>query len=88
MGRGTAKEIPYRFVSTNFRVIRDIALNILAPDDWMFFVGFEELRNIFGSRINSVKLLLAEYTGEMLLNGRDSGRSEVVAKDPERRDGL
>ena len=82
------KEITYRFVSADFGVVWNVALNILAPDDWVVFVRFEKLRNVFSSRINIIKSLLAKYTGEMSLNGCDCSGSNVVAKDPKRRDGL
>ena len=78
----------HRFVSTNASVVWNVTLDILTPDDRMFSVGPEESRNICSSRINGIKLPLAEYTGEMLLNGCDSGRSKVVTENPERRDGL
>ena len=65
-------------------MIRNVALNILTPDDWMFFIRFEELCNIFSSCIDSIKLPLVEYTGEMSLNSCDSGGSKVVTKDPKR----
>ena len=69
-------------------MIWDVALNMLVPDDWVVFVGFEELRNVRGPRIEMIKFLLAKYGGEMSLNGCDSSRSDVVAEDPQRRDGL
>ena len=69
-------------------MIWDVALNILAPDDWVVFVRFEELRNVRSPRIKMIKFLLAKYGGEMSLNGCDSSRSDVVAEDPQRRDGL
>jgi hypothetical protein len=65
-------------------VIGNVALNILTPDDWMILARFEELCDVLSPRINSVKPLLAEYTGEVSLNSCDSGRGEVVAEDPKR----
>lgn len=79
---GAVKIVAYRFVSTDFGVVRNVALNILAPDDWVVFVRFEELRNVRGSRINIIEFLLAKYTGEMSLDSHDGSRSDVVAKDP------
>ena len=59
----------YRFISTNFRVIRNVALDVFAPDDWMVHAGLEELSDVIGPRINSVKPLFAEHTGKVFLNG-------------------
>jgi hypothetical protein len=80
--RGTREEVTYCFITPNFRVIRNVTFNILAPDDWVVFVGFEELSDICRSCINSIESLLTEYVGEMSLNGCDGGSGEVVAEDP------
>lgn len=79
---------PYRLVSPNFRVIFDITLNVLPPDDRMIFLRFEELRNIFGPRLDCIEPFLAEYAGQVSLDSSDGSRSEVVTKNPECRGGL
>ena len=72
----------HRLISTDFGVIRDVALDILTPDDWMVLGRFEQLLDICGSCIDSVKPLLLEYTGKVSLNGCNSSRGKVVAEDP------
>src|ERR1700759_3856110 len=66
---GSWWEITYGLLSTNFRVIGDVAFNILTPDDWMILVRFEELCDVLGPRVNGIKPLLVEYVGEVTLNG-------------------
>jgi hypothetical protein len=85
---GKVRKITYRFVSSDFRVVRDVALDILAPDDRMILVGFEELRDILSSRIKSIEPLLAEHIGEVLLYGHNGSGSEVIVEDPDSRECL
>jgi hypothetical protein len=77
-----------RFVSTNSGVIRNVAHNIFVPDYRMVPIRFEKLRDVVSPCMDGVKPLPAECVGEVSLNGHDSSRSEVVAKDPKRGDGL
>jgi hypothetical protein len=41
-------------------MILDIALNILPPNDWVIIVRREQLRDMFGPRLNGMKPFLAE----------------------------
>ena len=59
----------YCFIPTNFSVIRNVAFNKFTPDYWVVISGFEELCDVIGPSINSIKPLLAEHTGEVSLNG-------------------
>jgi len=73
----------YRLISADFRMILNIALNILPPDDWVVVVGFEELCDVFCPRFDGVEPFLAENSCQVSLNSRDGGRSETVPEDPE-----
>lgn len=74
----------YYLVSTDFRVVLNITLNVFPPDDGMIFVRFEEFRDIFRPRFDGIKPFPTEHTGHISLDGRDGGRGEIVLEDPER----
>lgn len=52
--------LAHRLVSADLRMILDIALNILPPNDWVIIVRREQLRDMFGPRLNGMKPFLAE----------------------------
>jgi len=78
----------YRFVSTNLRVILNITLGVLPPDYWIIVGWPEEFCDIPCPCFNGVEPFTAEHMCEVSLNSEDGSRSEMVAKDPERCDGL
>lgn len=65
-------------------MIFNITLDVLPPDDWMVVLRFEKFGDIFGPSFDGVEPLLPEHTGQVSLDSSDGGRSEVVAKDPQR----
>jgi len=73
----------YRLVSANFSVVLDISFGVLAPDDRVIFVRFEELRNVISSPFNSIEPFLAEYTRHILLDGGDGGGAKSIPEEPE-----
>jgi hypothetical protein len=77
------QETTYRLVSANFGMILDVALDILSPNDRMIIFRLEKFSNVFGPRFKSVNSFLAEYTGQVLLDGSNGGRGKVVTKDSE-----
>jgi hypothetical protein len=77
------QEATYRLVSANFGMILDVTLDILSPNDRMIVLRLEKFSDVFGPRFKSVKSFLAEYTGQVLLDGSNGGRGEVVTKDSE-----
>src|ERR1700679_2394081 len=87
-GRGYDKRVTYNLVSTKARMVWNLSLNILAPDDGMFLVRCEEFCDILGLGLNVVKPLLPEHTREVMLNSCDGSGRNVVAEDPKCRDGL
>ena len=74
-------EITYRLVSANFRMILDITLNILSPDDRVISVRSEELHNVSGPRFDGIEPFLAKYIRCVALDGNDGGRGEMVTED-------
>ena len=69
-------------------MVLNVAFDILTPDDRVIVIRFEELRNVFGPRLDGLKPILAEDTGQVSLDSNDSGGGKVVTKNPKRRDSL
>ena len=80
--------LTYCLVSTNLRVILNIALSVLPPDDQVINRQFEELHYISDSSFKSIEPLLLEHIIQVLLDSGDGSGSEMVMKNPEHRHGL
>src|ERR1700679_2316644 len=85
---GYGNRVTYNLVSTKGSMVRNLSLNILAPDDGMLLGGCKEFCNIPSSGLNGVESLLLEHTREVLLNSGDGSGCKVVPKDPKCRVGL
>ena len=73
----------YCLISADFRMILNVTLDILPPDDRMVGVGFEELRDVFRPCFDGIEPFLAEKISQVSLDSGDGGRSETVPEDPE-----
>ena len=80
--------VTYRFISANFRVILNVPLDVLAPNDWVVVVRFEEFHNIVCPCFNSLKPLATEDAGQVSVDSNDGGGSNVITEDPKRCDRL
>ena len=72
----------YRLISAEFRMILNVTLNILPPDDRMIVVRFEESHDVFRPCFDGIEPFLAEKISQVLLDSGDGGRSETVPEDP------
>ena len=77
------KHIAYCFVSSNFRVIWDVSLDIFPPDDWVILLQPEESHNIFSPCFKGIEPFLVEDVWQMTLDSGDSISGNMVAEDTE-----
>jgi len=78
----------YCLVSADLRMVLNVALDVLTPDDRVIIIRVKELHDIFSPSFNGVKPFLAKDIGQVSLDRDNCGSGDVVTENPKRGDGL